>query len=61
MTEELFREDATRLECTATVVADPHEIANVLGLAGIEYMLQATPAQPIHLRRPASASVTKPV
>ncbi len=32
---------------TTTVVADPHEIANVLGLAGIEYMLQATAAQPL--------------
>jgi len=27
---------------TTTVVADPHEIANVLGIAGIEYMLQST-------------------
>jgi adenine deaminase len=32
---------------TTTVVADPHEIANVLGLAGIEYMLQATASQPM--------------
>jgi len=32
---------------TTTVVADPHEIANVLGLAGIEYMLQATASQPL--------------
>lgn len=32
---------------TTTVVADPHEIANVLGLAGIEYMLQSTASQPL--------------
>ena len=28
---------------TTTVVTDPHEIANVMGTDGIEYMLQATP------------------
>ena len=27
---------------TSTVIADPHEIANVLGKAGIEYMLRAS-------------------
>jgi len=27
---------------TTTVVADPHEIANVLGLAGVKYMLKAS-------------------
>jgi adenine deaminase len=32
---------------TTTVVADPHEIANVLGLAGIEYMLQSTLSLPM--------------
>jgi adenine deaminase len=32
---------------TTTVVADPHEIANVLGRAGIDYMLQATEGQPL--------------
>jgi len=32
---------------TTTVVADPHEIANVLGLAGIEYMLESTASQPL--------------
>ena len=32
---------------TTTVVADPHEIANVLGIAGIEYMLQATASLPM--------------
>jgi len=32
---------------TTTVVADPHEIANVLGLAGIDFMLRATEAQPL--------------
>ena len=34
---------------TTTVVADPHEIANVLGRAGIRYMLQASQDQPMNL------------
>ena len=34
---------------TTTVVADPHEIANVLGPAGLEYMLQATRDLPLHV------------
>jgi adenine deaminase len=32
---------------TTTVVADPHEIANVLGAAGIEYMLSASEGLPL--------------
>ncbi|MES9996869.1 adenine deaminase [Desulfovibrio aminophilus] len=32
---------------TAAVVCDPHEIANVLGAAGIEYMLAATADSPL--------------
>ena len=32
---------------TTTVVADPHEIANVLGTAGIDYMLQSSQGQPM--------------
>lgn len=32
---------------TTTVITDPHEIANVCGLAGIDYMLQATENLPI--------------
>jgi adenine deaminase len=34
---------------TTTVAADPHEIANVLGSAGIEYMLQSAAHQPMNL------------
>ncbi|MGD2186161.1 MAG: adenine deaminase [Desulfobacterales bacterium] len=34
---------------TTTVAADPHEIANVLGSAGIEYMLQSTEEQPMNI------------
>ncbi len=34
---------------TTTVVADPHEIANVLGSSGIEYMLQSAEMQPINI------------
>ena len=32
---------------TTTVVADPHEIANVLGAAGIDYMLRSAEDQPV--------------
>ena len=32
---------------TTTVVADPHEIANVLGAAGIDYMLRSAENQPM--------------
>ncbi|MEN6342232.1 MAG: adenine deaminase C-terminal domain-containing protein [Methanospirillum sp.] len=34
---------------TTTVVADPHEIANVLGVPGIEYMLACRPRLPVDL------------
>jgi adenine deaminase len=34
---------------TTTVAADPHEIANVLGSAGIEYMLQSAEQQPMNI------------
>ena len=34
---------------TTTVVADPHEIANVLGTAGIDYMLQSAENQPMNI------------
>ncbi len=32
---------------TTTVIADPHEIANVMGLDGIRYMLEASAALPL--------------
>lgn len=32
---------------TTTIIADPHEIANVSGLAGIEYMLDASDKTPL--------------
>lgn len=35
---------------TGCVIADPHEIANVLGVAGIEYMLAAARHSPIDIR-----------
>lgn len=34
---------------TTTLIADPHEIANVSGLAGIEYMLEKSKGAPIHI------------
>ena len=35
---------------TTTLVTDPHEIANVMGTDGIEYMLQATEDLPVDVR-----------
>lgn len=35
---------------TTTVVADPHEIANVCGISGIEYMLKADHDLPLDIR-----------
>jgi len=35
---------------TTTVIADPHEIANVMGTDGIDYMLQATGGLPVDVR-----------
>ena len=34
---------------TTTVICDPHEIANVLGLEGITYMLQSAKYQPVDI------------
>ncbi len=34
---------------TTTVVTDPHEVANVLGLAGIRWMLEATEGLPLRV------------
>ncbi|BBJ27698.1 adenine deaminase [Athalassotoga saccharophila] len=34
---------------TTTIIADPHEIANVLGTEGIEYMLQYTEGIPLNI------------
>jgi adenine deaminase len=34
---------------TTTVVADPHEIANVLGTEGIDYMLDSSQGQPMNI------------
>ncbi|HDL08474.1 MAG TPA: adenine deaminase, partial [Desulfobacteraceae bacterium] len=34
---------------TTTVVADPHEIANVLGTEGIDYMLDSSRGQPMNI------------
>ena len=42
---------------TAAVIADPHEIANVLGTEGIRYMLSSSKYCPIHVFMMASSSV----
>ncbi len=34
---------------TTTVIADPHEIANVMGISGIEYMLHYTEGVPLNI------------
>ncbi len=34
---------------TTTVIADPHEIANVMGISGIEYMLKYTEGVPLNI------------
>ena len=35
---------------TTTIVTDPHEITNVMGTDGIEYMLQATEGLPVDVQ-----------
>ena len=42
---------------TTSVVSDPHEIANVLGVAGIEYMLRASESIPLNVYLMASSCV----
>ena len=42
---------------TTAIVADPHEIANVCGIAGIEYMLEATENLPLSVYVMASSCV----
>lgn len=45
---------------TTTVVADPHEIANVMGTEGIDYMLESSRSQPmsIYLTLPSCVPAT---
>lgn len=48
----LLPEEYTRLvslKGTTTVIADPHEIANVCGIVGIEYMVKATQDLPVDI------------
>lgn len=40
---------AVALKGTTTVVCDPHEIANVLGTAGIEYFIESTTNLPVSI------------
>ena len=42
---------------TTTVIADPHEIANVLGMTGIRYMLEAAKYNPLSVFMMASSCV----
>ena len=41
---------ATLIHGTTTVITDPHEITNVMGTDGIDYMFQATEGLPIDVR-----------
>ena len=41
---------ATLVHGTTTVITDPHEITNVMGTDGIDYMFQATEGLPIDVR-----------
>ena len=45
---------------TTTVITDPHEIANVMGTDGIEYMLEATEGLPldVHVMLPSCVPAT---
>ena len=40
---------AILLRGTTTIIADPHEITNVLGLEGLEYMIKATEGIPLNV------------
>ena len=42
---------ATLPHGTTTVITDPHEITNVMGTDGIDYMFQATEGLPIEIGR----------
>ena len=42
---------------TTTVVADPHEIANVLGIHGIDFMLRSAEGQPMNIYYTLSSCV----
>lgn len=42
---------------TTTVIADPHEVANVLGMTGIRYMLEASKYNPLSVFLMASSCV----
>lgn len=46
---------------TTTVITDPHEIANVMGLDGIEYMIQASQSLPVdvHFMLPSCVPATE--
>lgn len=48
MTPQGFAEIAA-LKGTTTVMADPHEIANALGLAGLEFMFKASRGLPVDI------------
>ncbi len=52
---------AVLLRGTTTVIADPHEIANVMGVEGVEYMVAATEAVPleVYIAIPSAVPATR--
>lgn len=48
---------AVALHGTTTIVADPHEIANVAGVAGVRYMLEAARGGPVEILLTAPSCV----
>jgi adenine deaminase len=52
---------AVLLRGTTTLVADPHEIANVLGTAGVEYMIRSTEGIPldVYIGVPSAVPATR--
>ncbi|MDY0395081.1 amidohydrolase family protein [Virgibacillus halophilus] len=56
VTPDMFARALLRNGTTAAVI-DPHEIGNVLGMEGVEYMVQASKGLPVHILTTVPSSV----
>ena len=56
MTPQAFAQTAAKFG-TGTVMADPHEIANALGIAGLQYMFRASQGLPVDVMYGAPSCV----
>lgn len=56
ITPDMFARALLRHGTTAAVI-DPHEIGNVLGMEGVEYMVQASKGLPVHILTTVPSSV----